>query len=168
MIADLVRLAKPAHTSLMEWSADDPVDLYAPGTGLILLCALLLCLFSTVVNLRNARLWMLRLAGVATSGVVDALEIVTNANGEVLRRPRVKYTTRDGRALRASPVVFRARSPIVIGTSVRVTYAVKRPERMVVHGFDFRAREPIYAAASLALAIAIVAMYHGLWRHLVV
>jgi uncharacterized membrane protein YbhN (UPF0104 family) len=153
----------------MEWSAHGSAGLLGePGTVLILVCVLLLCLFSTVVNLRNARLWMLRLAGVSTSGVVDALEIVTDANGEVLRRPRVKYTTKDGMAIRATPMVFRATTPIAIGASVRVSYAAKRPERMVVHGFDFRVREPVYAAASLAIAIAIVAVYYALWRRYVV
>src|SRR5262249_20296364 len=120
-IADLVRHVEPAHTSLMDWSVTEHKDslLNLPGTTLIMLGLVLLSLFSTVVNLRNARLWMLRLAGVGTSGVVDALEIVTGANGEVLRRPFVKFTTRDGTNVRAAPVVFRATSPIVVGTPVR-------------------------------------------------
>lgn len=50
-------------------------------------------------------------------------------------------------------------TPIVVGTSVRVSYAAKRPERMVVHGFDVRVREPVYAAASLAIAIAVTVAF---------
>jgi hypothetical protein len=59
------------------------------------------------------------------------------------------------------PVVFRARSPIEIGTMVRVSYAARRPERMVVHGFDARTRELVYAAASLAIAIVVMVAYFG-------
>jgi hypothetical protein len=136
------------------------VDLmHQPGMVVIMIGLVLLCLFATVVNLRNARLWMLRIAGVGTAGVVDALEYVTEANGEVLRRPRVRYTTQDGAPVRAVPLVFRATSPIAIGTMVRLSYAAERPERMVVHGFDVRLREPVYAAASLAVAISLALVY---------
>jgi hypothetical protein len=140
--------------------SDGHIDLmHQPGMVIIMIGLLLLCVFSTIVNLRNGRLWMLRLAGVATSGVVDALEYVTEANGEVLRRPRVRYTTQDGVPVRAVPLVFRATSTIAIGTTVRLSYAAERPERMVVHGFDVRLREPVYAVASLAVAISLALVY---------
>jgi hypothetical protein len=142
--------------------AEDNIDLlHQPAMQMIMLGVLLLCLFGTIVSLRNVRLWMLRMAGVATSGVVDSLEIVTASNGEVLRRPRVRYTTQTGASVTAMPVVFRARSPIEIGTMVRVSYAARRPERMVVHGFDARTRELVYAAASLAIAIVVMVLYFG-------
>jgi len=139
---------------------DDNIDvLHQPAMTMIMLGLVCLCLFSTVVNLRNVRLWMLRLAGVATSGVVDSLEIVTVSNGEVLRRPRVRYTTQTGAAVTAMPVVFRTKSPIEVGTMVRVSYAARRPERMVVHGFDARVRELVYAAVSLGVAIAAIVVF---------
>jgi hypothetical protein len=113
----------------------------------------------TVINLRNAGLWLLRIRGRRAGGVVSEIEIVTGPNGEVLRRPVIAFTTEDGRDVVGSPVLFRARMRLRKGSAVRISYARRRPTRMVVHGYDFRLREPIYAAAGLAITVGIVTTF---------
>ncbi len=143
----------------MDPSIENNDLLHQPAMIVIMAGILLLCLFAAVVNLRNARLWMLRLRGTGTSGVVQAMEVVTDPNGEVLRRPRVAYTTPAGAAVTATPLVYRPRSALDVGASVRVRYAQRRPERMVVYGFDVRIREMVFAALSVAVAIAVIVGY---------
>lgn len=138
---------------------DNPDLLHQPGLIMLMIGVVLLCLFATVVSLRNARLWLLRLNGVSTLGVVDAIEVVTDSNGEVLRRPLVAYTTKTGSPVRSTPIVFRARSALDVGANVHVHYSATRPERMVVEGFDLRAREMVYAGLSFAVAIALLIVY---------
>jgi Protein of unknown function (DUF3592) len=121
----------------------------------ILIGASVAGMMTTLINLRNAGLWLLRIRGRRARGVVSAIEIVTGTNGEALRRPVITFTTEDGREVVGSPVLFRARMRFRKGSAVRVSYARRRPTRMVVHGYDFRLREPIYAAAGLAIAVGI-------------
>jgi Protein of unknown function (DUF3592) len=144
----------------MEPSGIDNADLlHQPGFIMLMIGAVLLCLFATVISLRNARLWLLRLLGVGTPGVVESIEIVTDPNGEVLRRPLVAYTTKTGSPVRSTPIVFRSRSSLDVGANVNVHYNANRPERMIVEGFDVRVREMVYAALSFAVAIALVIVY---------
>jgi len=141
---------------------DDNIDLmHQPAVMMIMIGVLLLCLFATVVSLRNVGLWVLRFRGVQTVGVVEAMEIVTESNGEVLRRPRIAYTTKTGSPVHSTPVIFRPRSALETGSAVRVRYAAERPERMVVTGYDVRVREVVYASAGLVAAIAVAVGYFG-------
>jgi hypothetical protein len=141
---------------------NDNIDLmHQPAVMMIMIGVLLLCLFGAVVSLRNVGLWVLRLRGVQTLGVVEAMEIVTESNGEVLRRPRIAYTTKTGSPVRSTPVMFRPRSALETGATVQVRYAAERPERMVVAGFDVRIREIVYATAGIVAAIAVAIGYFG-------
>ena len=104
---------------------------------------------------------MISLAGRRAAGVVQAMEIVTSPNGEVLRRPQVAYSVA-GDTVVATPLIFRTTSMLDKGSAVQVRYAKNKPARMVVPGFGFRRSELIYAVAGIAVAIAITAWYLSL------
>jgi hypothetical protein len=120
-------------------------------------------MFITVINLRSAGLWLLRLTGRSARGVVSAVEVVTSPEGVVLRRPRVTYRAADGRTVEAVPAVFRKRSRLVPGSPVTVSHSRWRPTRIVVHGFDVRPAEPLYALFGLAIVAAVTGGYFHLW-----
>jgi hypothetical protein len=143
----------------MDPSSSNSDLMHQPGTVFLMLGLILLLLFLAVVSLRNVRLWLLRFAGVPTIGIVDAIEFVTEPTGEVLRRPRIRYTDGNGTVVQSSPVLFRTTSNLAVGAVVPIRYASDRPERMVVRAFDTRVRELVSAAISLAAAIAIATFY---------
>ena len=74
-------------------------------------------LFATAVNLRNARLWLLRATGRRAPGVATRIELVTGPGG-VPRRPLVAFTTGDGRQIVSAPVLYRKRTALAEGTAV--------------------------------------------------
>jgi hypothetical protein len=117
---------------------------------------------TTLINLRNARLWLLRIGGRRASGVVSKIEFVTGANGEVLRRPVVAFSTRDGTEVVSAPVLYRESVRLDKGSAVDLSYARGRLTRIVVHGYDFRLREPIHATAGLGTAIIVGVTYLNL------
>jgi hypothetical protein len=47
----------------------------------------------------------------------------------------------------------------VDASPVTVSYVARDPDRIVVHGYDFRVREVVYAAAGVAVAILVSTMY---------
>lgn len=159
-------MALTASTAAVQTYADDvttQTDLWhQPAVGLIAAGIVVAALFVTVVSLRNSRIWLLQLTGVRAAGVVRAMEIVTNPNGEVLRRPQVAYTVATGDTLIASPLIFRTASKLDTGSEVQVRYAKTKPARMVVPGFGFRHRELVYAVGGIAVAIAVTAWYLSL------
>jgi hypothetical protein len=116
-------------------------------------------LFATAVNLRNVPLWLLRATGRRAPGVVTRIELVTGPTGAVLRRPLVAFTAGDGREIVSAPVLYRPRTALDEGSAVTVSYAPRNPARVVVHGYDFRAREVVFAAAGVAIAIVVSTMY---------
>jgi hypothetical protein len=139
------------------------VDLaHQPAVAMFLIVAVVAALIATVINLRNVRLWLLRAAGKRAAGVVTRIEMVTGPAGPALRRPLVAFTTGDGREIITAPVVYRARTALREGSAVTVSYALRDPNRIVVHGYDFRTREPLYAALGLAVAIGISTAYFHL------
>jgi hypothetical protein len=79
--------------------------------------------------------------------------------GTVLRRPLVAFTTGDGRQIVSAPVLYRPRTALSEGSAVTVSYAPRNPARPVVHGYDFRVREAVYATAGVAVAIAVSSVY---------
>lgn len=132
---------------------------YSPAVAWTLIFASVAGMMVTLANLRNARLWLLRIHGRQASGVVREIEIVTSPNGEVLRRPIVAFRVEEGTEVVSSPVLYRPRLRLHKGSTVHLSYARRRPTRMIVHGYDFRLREPIYAAVGLVIAVGIVATY---------
>lgn len=113
----------------------------------------------TLMSLRNARLWLLRVCGRKASGVVSRVEIVTSPNGEVLRRPVVAFRTEDGSEVAGTPVLFRTSTHLSKGSPVEVSYSRRRPTRLVVHGYDFRRREVVYASIGLVIMISTGSVY---------
>lgn len=116
----------------------------------------------TLINLRNARLWLLRISGRRASGAVENVEIATDPNGEVLRRPRVSFMTAEGRRMLVVPALFRVTTDLTNGTAVNVSYSRRNPDRVAVHGFDFRFREAVYAVLGLVVAASATALYFTL------
>lgn len=129
-----------------------------PFVSWFLIFVTVAALFATAVNLRNARLWLLRATGRRAPGVVTRIELVTGPAG-VLRRPLVAFTTGDGRQIVSAPVLYRKRTALDEGTAVTVSYLARKPDRIVVHGYDFRVREVVYAATGVAVAILVFTMY---------
>jgi hypothetical protein len=130
-----------------------------PAVGLIAAGIAVAALFVTIISLRNSRVWLLQLTGRRASGVVQAMEIVTSPNGEVLRRPRVAYTVDSGTEIVSAPLIYRTSSSLVKGSPVRVRYAKAKPGRMVVPGFGFRRSEIVFAVLGIAVAIAVTTAY---------
>src|SRR5690606_2944076 len=98
---------------------------------------------TALVNLRNARRWWLRLTGRRATGVVSRIEVVTSPNGEVLRRPVVRFRTSDGTEVESAPVMYRTSVPFDKGAQVGVSHSKRRPNRIAVHRYDVRKREPV-------------------------
>jgi hypothetical protein len=142
---------------------DDMVDLvHQPAVGWVMLFAVIGGLFMTIVNLRNARLWLLRITGRRAQGVVNAIELVSDSDGSVLRRPIVAFTTSTGDQILGSPVVYRTSTSLTKGVAVTVSYAASDPARMVVHGFDVQYREAVYACLGVVIAVGISISYFKL------
>jgi hypothetical protein len=138
-------------------SADmDPVH---AAIVVMLVFATVASLGMTLINLRNGRSWWVRVLGQRAAGVVTNIEIVTGNDGEVLRRPIVAFTTVEGRALEGSPVVYRRKVPLAKGAPVSVSYVRRNPSRIVLHGYDFRMREPVYAILGLVITVVIAVWY---------
>lgn len=117
---------------------------------------------TALINMRNVRQWLLRVAGRRASGVVDRIEVVTSSTGEVLRRPVVTFRTEDGTEVVSAAVMYRTSVPFAKGAEVVVSYARRRPGRIAVHGYDVRIREPVYAALGLLTAVVIGTVYFQL------
>lgn len=132
---------------------------YSPPVALTLIFVCVAGLLVTFVNLRNARLWLLLIRGRRATGVVRKIEIVTGSNDEVLRRPIVAFRVEEGTEVVSSPALFRPTLQLDKGSTVHLSYAPRRPTRIALHGYDFRLREPIYAAVGLVIAIGIAAIY---------
>jgi hypothetical protein len=148
------------HNSAMP--ADGAGLAHHPAVAFALIMVSAAGFMTTLLNLRNARLWLLRIGGRRASGVVNKIEFVTGANGEVLRRPIVAFSTQDGAAVVSAPVLYRESVRLDKGSAVDLSYARGRPTRIVVHGYDFRLREPIYATAGLVTAVIIGVGYFKL------
>jgi hypothetical protein len=143
----------------------DPTDLalrHDPTVAYPLIMVTVIGFATALINLRNLDRWLIRLIGRRATGVVSDIEIVHPPTGEVLRRPVIAYTGLDGRPATGSPSVFRTRLTLEKGSPVRVSYLRRRPARLVVHGYDFRLREPVYAALGLALALYVGVAYFKL------
>lgn len=139
------------------------VDLaHQPAVAWFLIVAVVAALFTTVINLRNVRLWLLRATGQRAAGVVTQIEMVPGSAGAVLHRPLVTFTTADGREISSGPVLYRPRIALAKGSVVTVSYTPRNPTRIVVHGYDFRTREAVYAALGVAVAIGISTAYFHL------
>ena len=77
----------------------------------------------------------------------------------MLRRPIVAFTTSTGEQIVGSPVLYRKSAGLTKGAAVTVSYAAHNPARIVVHGFDFRYQEVVYALLGAAIAIGISMWY---------
>jgi hypothetical protein len=116
----------------------------------------------TLVNLRNAGVWLLQVTGKRADGVVEAMELVTSEDFEPMRRPLVAFTTDRGERVVGRPALYRKSTSLAKGQPVPVRYAARNPARMVVPGFGFRYREPVYAGVGAIVAIAISVLYFRL------
>jgi hypothetical protein len=99
-------------------------------------------------NLRNVGVWLLQVTGNRAEGVVDAMEFVSGENNEPMRRPVVAFTTDRGRRVVGRPALYRKSTTLANGMTVPVRYSAGNPERMVVPGFGFRYREPVFARSA--------------------
>ena len=133
--------------------------LHFPGIFVPMIGVQIGALFMCLSNLRNARLWWLLLRGRPATGVVRAMEIVSDSSNVVLRRPKVEYATETGQTLTAAPTVYRTKTLLAAGDMVRLAYARRRPARIAVHGFDFRPSELAWAVTGLAVAVIVTWVY---------
>jgi hypothetical protein len=140
-------------------SSDNPDVAHQPAVAFFLIMVTVAALAMTLINLRNARSWLLRVIGRRVSGVVANIEIVTSPTGEVLRRPTVAFTTEEGRQMVGAPVVYRESVVLAKGSPVIVRYARRNPSRMVVRGYDLRVREPVYAVLGVVIALCVATAY---------
>ena len=62
----------------------------------------------------------------------------------------------------AAPVMYRKRLTLTKGAAVTVSYAPANKQRIVVHGYDFRVREVVYAILGLLVALVIGVGYFDL------
>lgn len=139
---------------------DERVDpAHQPAVALILLMAVVGALFMTGVNLRNSRLWWLQLFGRRADAVVTLIEFAGGSTGAAPRRPVVSFTTEEGEQVVTKPSLYRTSVAFTKGSLVKVSYAARNPSRIVVHGFDFRASEPVYAVVGLVIAAFIAKQY---------
>jgi hypothetical protein len=141
-------------------TVDIAADLaHYPAVAFAMLFAIAGGLFMVIINLRNARLWLLRITGRRAQGVVNTIELVSDSDGSVLRRPIVTFTTSAGYQIVGSPVVYRKSVSLTRGAAVTVSYAAHNPTRMVVHGFDIRYQEMVYACLGAVIAVGISMWY---------
>lgn len=117
---------------------------------------------TALINLRNARRWWLRLTGRRATGVVARIEVVTSPNGEVLRRPVVRFRTVDGTEVESAPVMYRTSAPFDKGAQVGVSYSRRHPSRISVHSYDVRKREPVSAGLALLTSLVVLTVYFQL------
>jgi hypothetical protein len=114
--------------------------------------------FIVVIGLRNAGLWLLGLTGTRAGGTVDRIEI-NNGPVEPLRRPVISFTTRDGEQVPARPAVYRKRCKLAPGQRVSISYLRRNPQRIVIHGYDFRLREPMGSVAGVFVVVGSIWWY---------
>jgi hypothetical protein len=132
---------------------------HEPAVALFLVGVVVAAGFTTVVNLRNVPLWLLQVTGRRAEGVVQTMEFATGDNFQPLRRPVVAFTTHRGERIVGKPALYRRSTYLAAGMTVAVRYAAGDPTRMVVPGFGFRYREPVYACLGAAVAIGISVRY---------
>ncbi len=87
------------------------------------------------------------------------MELVTGDDFQPLRRPVVVFNTRGGERVVARPALYRRSTRLTAGMTAAVRYAASNPARIVVPGFGFRYREPVYASLGAAVAIGILVLY---------
>ncbi|HKD96114.1 MAG TPA: DUF3592 domain-containing protein [Micromonosporaceae bacterium] len=114
--------------------------------------------FIVLVGLRNVGLWLLGLTGTRAEGVVERIE-VSNGPLESTRRPVVSFTTREGHRVTARPALYRKRCKLATGQRVEVSYLGRNPQRMVIHGYDFRLREPATSVAGVLVTVGAIWWY---------
>lgn len=88
--------------------------------------------------------------------------MVTSPNGEVLRRPVVRFRTSDGTEVESAPVMYRTSVPFDKGAQVGVSHSKRRPNRIAVHRYDVRKREPVSAGLGLLTALVVLTVYFKL------
>lgn len=133
-----------------------------PVVRWLMVFASVLGVIIAVRGLRRLPSWFLLMSGTKATAVVTKLEIL-GSNGEKrpLRRPFVAFTTADGRQVTASPAFYRPRCAKTTGDTVEVRYDARKPERVAVSGFDFRAGELVPVAAGILLTVATVSWSFG-------
>lgn len=150
------------HTELVSGRhnrAMEPDLAHQPAVAMFLLFIVVGGLVTTIVNLRNADLWLLQIIGRRADGVVEAMELVTGQDYQPMSRPIVAFTTDQGERTVGRPALYRQSPSLAKGMTVAVRYATGNPARIVVPGFGFRYREPVYACLGMLVAISISALY---------
>jgi hypothetical protein len=139
---------------------NSPVELvHHPAIAWVLLFVVVGGVVMALGNLRNVSVWLLQVTGKRAEGVVEAMEFVSGENNEPMRRPVVAFTTDRGRRVVGRPALYRKSTTLAKGMTVPVRYSAGNPERMVVPGFGFRYREPVFAAIGATTAIVVSAVY---------
>jgi hypothetical protein len=105
-------------------------------------------------GLRRIRICLLLASGAKTAATVTTIEYA-GSNGErrPLRRPFVTFTTADGQQVTARPDFHRPRCAKAKGDAVEVRYDLRNPERVAVHGFDFRFADLVPIAAGILVTV---------------
>jgi hypothetical protein len=132
---------------------------HQPAIAFFLIVVVVAGAFTAIANLRNAGVWLLQISGRRAEGVVESVEFAAGEKFETLRRPIVAFTTGRGERIVSRPALFRKSTALAKGMTVSVRYAASNPRRMVVPGFGFRYREPVYASIGATTAIAISVLY---------
>jgi hypothetical protein len=133
--------------------------IHQPAVAWILLGVVLGGVVMAVANLRNIGIWLIQVNGNRADGVVESMEFVTGEDFEPMRRPVVAFTTGRGERVVGRPALYRKSTSLAKGMTVPVRYSAGRPERMVVPGFGFRYREPVFAGIGVSTALAVSALY---------
>jgi len=101
------------------------------------------------------RTWRLRRRGVATQGTVADIVQSTDSEGATTYRPKVRFTTADGRTVEFTERVGSSRTKLRPGDAVPVLYDPARPERAKMHtAFRMWAVPVILIAVGLILALS--------------
>jgi hypothetical protein len=103
--------------------------------------------------------WLLQVHGERAEGTVESMEFVSSENFEPMRRPVVMFTTDQGERVVGRPALYRKSTTLAKGMTVPVRYSAGNPERIVVPGFGFRYREPVFAGIGATTALAVSVLY---------
>jgi hypothetical protein len=133
--------------------------LYQPAVAWVLLGVVLGGVVMMLANLRNVGVWLLQVNGKLADGTVESMEFVSGEDFEPMRRPVVAFTTARGERVVGRPALYRKSTSLAKGMTVPVRYSAGNPERIVVPGFGFRYREPVFAGIGATTALAVSALY---------
>jgi hypothetical protein len=101
----------------------------------------------------TVRVHRIRNHGVRTVGQVDHIRTDSDGDGDLQHHPVVRFTLPDGRTVQAESATSAPHlCPLSPGEEVEVAYHPRRPELIVITGFDGPANPWLYGCLTLFLA----------------